>query len=112
MGPCTRAMSKLKYALVKKERGGAPKDGAPMQYSEVGANRICKKGKISKPIRKKTISKSACSLSPFISKEETAFYLRRSRQIRERKALFFLLLLLLLLGGGPFFSFPCTVFGV
>ena len=34
-----------------------------------------------------------------------SFYLRRSRQIRERKALF-----LLLLGGGPFFKFPCTVF--
>ncbi len=39
----------------------------------------------------------------------TDFYLRRSRQIRERKALFFFLLLLLL-GGGPFFKFPCTVF--
>ncbi len=35
-----------------------------------------------------------------------AFYLRRSRQIRERKAFFFLLLLL----GGAFFSLPCTVF--
>ncbi len=38
-----------------------------------------------------------------------AFYLRRSRQIRERKALF-LLLFLLLLGGGPFSNVPCTVF--
>ncbi len=38
-----------------------------------------------------------------------AFYLRRSRQIRERKALFFFLLLLLL-GGGPFSNVPCTVF--
>ena len=40
----------------------------------------------------------------------TSFYLRRSRQIRERKELF-LLFLLLLLGdlGGLFFNLPCTL---
>ncbi len=37
------------------------------------------------------------------------FYLRRSRQIRERKALFFFFFFLLLLWE-PFFSLPCTVF--
>ncbi len=37
------------------------------------------------------------------------FYLRRSPEIRERKAFFFFFLMLLL-GEGPFFSFPCTVF--
>ncbi len=38
------------------------------------------------------------------------FYLRRSRQIRERKALFFFFFFFLLLLGGPFFSLPCAVF--
>ncbi len=46
-----------------------------------------------------SISRPCCSCS--------LFYLRRSRQIRERKALFFLLLLL---GGGPFSNVPCTFF--
>ncbi len=56
----------------------------------------------------------------FLSKQNCnseSFYLRRSRQIRERKVLFFffflllLLLLLLLLGdlGGLFSNHPCTV---
>ncbi len=43
----------------------------------------------------------------FLTFSENPFYLRRSRQIRERRALFFLLLLL---RGGPFSNIPCTVF--
>ncbi len=44
--------------------------------------------------------------------KKKCFYLRRSRQIRERKALFFLLLLLLLLLGDHFSSSHVKFFGV